>query len=76
MKVITTANERGGASVTNYTIRNYQSQQVSVNCNKAHRVINIANQIEIVENEMMNIAIKANRSENRRNERAMKRQLR
>lgn len=76
MKSITTANERGGASITNYTIRNYQSQQVSVNCNKAHRVINIANQIERVENEMMNIAIKTNRSESQRNSRSIKRQQR
>lgn len=76
MKVITTANERGGASITNYTIRNYQSQQVSVNCNKAHRVINIANQIERVENEMMNISFKSNRSESQRNSRSIKRQQR
>lgn len=61
------------------TSRNIAHSQVTdakLNCNKSHRVINIANQIERVENEMMNISFKTNRSDNQRSARSIKRQQR
>jgi len=59
--------------------RNLVNSQVTnarLNCNKAHKTINVANMIERVELEMFNISFKANRSESQRNERSIKRQQR